>query len=749
MVSIKKPNAGGGWQAIRYTLKYGKEVGLVSMLKASASHNACKTCALGMGGQQGGMRNEAGRFPEVCKKSFQAMAADMRGRIARKFFDTYTLDQIRGFTPRELEALGRLAEPVVIEPGDTHYRTISWEEAYGIAAEGLRASTPERSFFYVSGRSSNEAGFLLQLFARAYGTNHVSNCSYYCHQASGVGLSDSIGTGTATVSLEDVEACDLLFLIGGNPASNHPRLMTSLMKMRRRGGHVVVVNPLREVGLERFRVPSNPASMLLGSEIASLYVQPRIGGDIAFLVGVAKVLLDEDGLDQAYIDRFTEGFEAVEELVRDTPWEKIVSDSGVPEAQIRQAAEMYRKADKAIFAWTMGITHHEHGVQNVQWIVNLALARGMVGKPGAGVMPIRGHSNVQGMGTVGVSPSLTRAALDGLREIGVEPPAFQGHDTLSALEASSRGEMDFALCLGGNLFGASPDADFVRVGMSNLKTVVYLSTTLNTGHFHGMGRRTLILPVLARDEETQSTTQESMFNFVRLSDGGIRRFEGPRSEVEVLTELALRALPERPLLDWSVLRDHDQIRKLIARLVPKLAEIESIGQTRQEFHVPGRVLHEPSFATEGGKARFRAHPIPGGPNIGSHQLRLMTVRSEGQFNTVVYEEEDIYRGQERRDVVLMNARDMARMNLLPNQPVCVRSAAGQVPRVLARCADVAEGSAVMYFPEANVLVPRDVDPRSKTPAYKCVIVTIEPSNAPERAGVTDMAAKNPRRLNAC
>jgi molybdopterin-dependent oxidoreductase alpha subunit len=722
---MRKLTSGGGWQAIRYALRKGKEVGYLRFWRAMRSKNACKTCALGMGGQLGGMRNEAGRFPEVCKKSLQAMAADMRGRIEPMFFETYSLAQLKELTSRELEMLGRLTQPVMAGPGDTHYRVVTWDEAFDHIAGSLRQTEPERSFFYSSGRSSNEAGFLMQLFARAYGTNHVNNCSYYCHQASGVGLKESIGSGTATVALEDLENCDLLFLIGGNPASNHPRLMTSLMKLRRRGGQVIVINPVRELGLNSFKVPSSIRSMLQGSSIASMYVQPTIGGDIALFAGIAKILIEKRQVDEGFIEAATENYAALEQYTGSLTWEQIERSSGVSKQTIEAVAGKYLESERAIFAWTMGITHHEHGVENVQWIVNLALLRGMVGKAGAGLMPIRGHSNVQGLGTIGVTPAISKAALDGLQSLGVQAPTFQGHDTMAAMEACGRGVIDFAFCLGGNLYGSNPDANFAATALGQVRTVVYLSTTMNTGHVHGSGGTTIILPVKARDEEHESTTQESMFNYVRLSDGGPTRFLGTKSEVDVMTEIAYRTLGSGGPLDWQALRSHDEIRKLIARLVPNLEEIENIGQTKHEFHIPGRVLRVPKFHTPTGKASFRPHPLPELPRLESNQLRLMTIRSEGQFNTVVYEEEDIYRGQDRRDIILISEVDMQRLGLEPDQRVNVSSSAGTLYHILVRPFDITAGCAAMYYPEANVLVTRAVDPRSKTPSFKSVIVTLE------------------------
>lgn len=744
---MKKVSSGGGWQAIHYTFRKAREVGALPLWRAMRSRNACKTCAYGMGGQRGGMVNEEGRFPEVCKKSLQAMAADMRGRIEPRFFERYTLDELAGLTPRELEACGRLAEPLMAGPGDDHFRPVAWPDVLRSIGESLRGTDPERMFFYASGRSSNEAGFVLQLLARALGTNHVSNCSYYCHQASGVGLREAIGTSTATVDLHDLGRADLVFLIGGNPASNHPRLMSALARLRRRGGHVIVINPLREVGLVEFRVPSNLRSMLLGSPIASLYLQPRIGGDIALMVGIAKHLLATGQIDRDFIEYHTEGFPAIESFVARTPWNEIERGCGVDRSEIEAAADLYAKSEHAIFAWTMGITHHVHGVENVRWIANLALLRGMVGKPGAGLMPIRGHSNVQGLGSVGVAPAPARAALEGLEALGVTPPRGEGRDTLAALEAAGQGEVDFALCLGGNLFGASPDSEFAARAFEKIETVVYLSTTLNTGHVRGRGRTTVILPVRARDEEDQPTTQESMFNFVRVSDGGTPRLQGPKSEVDVLATLGQEALGVDPI-DWSNLRSHAEVRRLIARLVPAYSEVEEVDRTKKEFYLPGRILHTSTFPRENGRAEFRPCPIPDfGPGEG--RLMMMTLRSEGQFNTVVYEEEDLYRGQERRDVILMNASDIERLGLRENDVVRVESEVGAMDGLLVREAPIAAGCAAMYYPEANVLVPRLVDPASHTPTFKAVPIRVVASerSAEERESEPRAARRN--RLNSC
>jgi molybdopterin-dependent oxidoreductase alpha subunit len=733
---MKAVTSGGGWKAIRYTFRTANRVGWLALWRAMRTRNACKTCALGMGGQMGGMVNEAGHFPEVCKKSLQAMAADMQNRISPEFFARYSIAQLRTLSPRELEACGRLVDPIYAGPGETHYRVITWEEALRGLTARLKTSGPERSFFYASGRSSNEAGFLLQLFARAFGTNDVNNCSFYCHQASGVGLASSLGTGTATVQLEDVEGSDLFILIGGNPASNHPRLLRSLMAIRRRGGQVIVINPAKEVGLVSFHVPSDPWSLMFGTRIASAYVQPHIGGDLALLTGIAKHVLARSGEDRSFVDQHTQGFADFARQVEATPWDDIERGSGVSRETTTGIAETYMSARNAVIGWTMGITHHLHGVENVQMIANLALLRGMIGRPHAGLMPIRGHSNVQGMGSMAVTPQLTQAVLRRFEQrLGLRVPQARGLDTMACMEACGRGEMQTAVCLGGNLYGSNPDSAFAASALGKLESIAYLSTSLNTGHAWGTARETLVLPVLPRDEEAQATTQESMFSYVRLSEGGRARYPGPRSEVSVLAALGRGVLGDDGPVKWSELESHQRIRALIADLIPGLEPLAEIDRTGREFHIPGRRLDTPRFPTESGKARFHAIALPRPAAAGERGLRLMTVRSEGQFNTVVYEDEDLYRGQERRDVILINPLDIERLGLLADQRVTVRSQAGELRGQLVRPFDVRQGNAVMYYPEANLLVPRAVDPRSKTPAFKSVLVEVVPETRSGPAGV--------------
>jgi molybdopterin-dependent oxidoreductase alpha subunit len=747
---MRRVQSGGGWPAIRYTFSKAREAGgLWKLWKAMRSKNACKTCALGMGGQQGGMANERGIFPEVCKKSLQAMVADMQGAVKPEFFQTYSIPQLQSFSPRELETSGRLTQPVIHRRGENYYQPISWDDAFARIISKLKSPVaitsrdngthvressvsaapvmPSETFWYFSGRSSNEAGFLLQVFARVFGTNNVNNCSFYCHQASGVGLNSVLGTGTATLVLEDIEHSDLVFIIGGNPASNHPRLMSTLKNLRRKGGHVVVINPIVETGLVNFSVPSDPFSLMFGSKIASLYVQPHIGGDLALISGVAKRIVEMNAHDESFLTSYCDHWPALKAQLASLDWNEIYRKSGVDADAIQAIATRYAAAENVVFTWTMGITHHIYGVENVEAIANLALLRGMVGRPNAGLLPIRGHSNVQGIGSMGVTPKLKEAIFDSLEShFGLKLPTTAGLDTLGCMEAANKKELKFGFCLGGNLYGSNPDATFAEQALGELELLVYLNTTLNTGHAHGLAQETIILPVLARDEEPQATTQESMFNYIRLSDGGPARHVGPKSEIEVIATIASGVLGNDGPIDWESMRNTNRIREAIAKVVPGFDKIKDIGETKKEFQLDGRTFHTPQFPTKNGKAQLKVHELP--ELMGSSdELRLMTIRSEGQFNTVVYEDYDLYRGIEGRFVILLHPEDIARFALCDGQAIVVRSGTGEMTNIIVTSfPKIRPGNAAMYYPECNVLVPRSVDPRSKTPAFKSILVTIEP-----------------------
>lgn len=717
---------GGGTKKVLYTLRSVQRLGLKNAAKALTSHNACKACGLGMGGQLGGMTNELGEFPSVCNKSVQAQLTDVQPPIPLEVFD-HPLDELRELDGHELEHLGRLGTPLHKAVGSDRYTPVTWQSALEIAAARLAAVDPNRTFFYSSGRSSNEAGFVLQLLARLYGTNNVNNCSYYCHQATGVALDETIGTGTATVELKDLALSDLIFVIGANPASNHPRFIHQLKACRDRGGDVVVVNPAREPGLVRFAVPKSVKSMIAGGTyIASDYLQPRIGTDIALLKGLAKAVLEMGAVATDFVAQHTTGYDAFEADLRSTSWSDLTACCGVAREHVERVARRYADAHHAVFAWGMGMTHHLHGVTNIEQISNLALQRGMIGKPGAGLLPLRGHSNVQGIGTIGVKPVLPEDVFARMeRELGVILPRTTGMDTMAGMQAADRGEIDAAVVMGGNLYAANPDSTWAERALDRIGCKIFLTTTLNRGHICGVaGGESLVLPVTARDEERQPTTQESMFNYVRLSDGGIDRLDGVRPEVDVLSDIALRLLPDCPF-DFGTFKTHRRIREAIAHIVPGMEDLESIDVAKREFHVRGRLLHTPEFHTADGRARFRVAPLPDGARTKDAPFMLSTVRSEGQFNSIVYEYEDSYRLNRDRWVVMMNPNDMAERRLGDGDTVTLVSAQGRMRDVRVRAFDLPRGDLMAYFPEANVLTSSAVDPRSKTPAFKSTPVWIE------------------------
>ena len=720
---------GGGVKKVLYTLQTVQRIGVGRAAKALGAKNACKACAYGMGGQMGGMVNEEGEFPSVCNKSVQAQSTDIQPAIPDEIF-AHSLDELRELDARELEHLGRLGAPIYKKQGSERFRPIGWDEALDIAGARLRAIEPDRTFFYSSGRSSNEAGFLFQLLARVYGTNNVTNCSYYCHQATSVALAETIGTGTATVELADLDKADLIFVIGANPSSNHPRFIHKLKACRDRGGEVIVINPAREPGLVKFAVPKSPSSLISGgSEIASVYLQPKIGGDIALFKGLAKAVIEAGSEDRAFIDQYGAGFAEFAADLASLAWTEIEAQSGVAEEAIRHAAGVYGRASSAVFAWGMGMTHHVHGVENIEYISNLALLRGMIGRPGRGLLPLRGHSNVQGIGTIGVKPVLADEIIARIETaFDVSLPARQGLDTMASMEAAARGEIDGAVLMGGNLFAANPDSAWAEDALSRIGFRLSLTTTLNSGHLAAADKtENLILPVTARDEEWQPTTQESMFNFVRLSDGGIKRLPGVRPETDILADLGARIAPDCGI-DFAAFKGHRKIREAIAEIVPGMEALADIDVAKREFHIANRIVHEPVFNTPSGKAHFCVRPTPDQTSDAA-PFTLTTMRSEGQFNSIVYEHRDSYRGTDTRWSILMNREDIAELGLAEGGRADVRSAQGQMRNVKVFSFDVPRGAVMAYYPEANVLTAAVVDPRSKTPGFKSTPVTVSPAGA--------------------
>ena len=730
-IPTQKKFTAGGFKAMRYVMSCAQKVGANKLSEAVRSKNTCKACAFGTGGQRGGLHNEFSDRIEICNKNIQAQTSDIRQPIPVQIFEENSINELKALSPKQLEDLGRLATPLYKEKNANYFESISYAEAYRIIKLRLQGSDPTRSFFYASGRSSNEAAFILQLMARAYGCNHINNCSYYCHQASGVGLNASLGTGTSTIQYADLHKADLIFVVGANPASNHPRFVKVLLECRQRGGNVVVINPSKEAGLVRFASPANFKSMIAGgNEVASQFLQPHIGGDAALLAGIAKQLISQGEIDTDYINRYCSDFDEYKDFVNSLTWPIIERESGVKRQEIETASSLYQSSSKTIFTWGMGLTHHKNGTENIESIVNLALLRGMIGGEGKGLLPLRGHSNVQGVGSMGFTPKLKSQVFDSIeRKYSIDLPKYEGMDTLACIQAAAKGAIDFALLLGGNLYAANPDTKFSKKALDSIPFKVMINSTLNETHLNGIDGENIILPVRVRDEEKQPTTQESMFNFLRMSDGGIDRINSLCSEVEIITSIASEITKESTL-DFSVFREHKNIRNAIAELVPGFESLRNIDKTKQEFHISNRYFSKPKFKTVSGKANFK---IPRHTNWqrrrnkpkNSQTFFLTSVRSEGQFNTIIYTEEDTYRRQKNRRVLFINPQDLKMLNLKEDDLVSVSNEVGKMENLALKEFDIRPGNVMTYFPEANVLVSQDVDIRSKTPSFKSVIVNLQ------------------------
>ncbi|HMY38505.1 MAG TPA: FdhF/YdeP family oxidoreductase, partial [Marinagarivorans sp.] len=666
---------GGGFHALHSVLHYAWQIGPFKLWQSLRSKNACKACAFGTGGQNGGLKNEAARSFEVCNKNIQAHTSDIRPGIPAQYFLQTPISAMARLSGKKMEALGRLTLPLYKPAGAKHYSPLSVDEAINLAASRLKAIKPERSFFYASGRSSNEAAFALQLLARLYGTNHINNCSYYCHQASGVGLKACLGTSTATVTFEDLNLADCIFVWGANPASNHPRFVKLLLQARRRGVKVVVINPAQEAGLLRFASPSDWRSMLAGgSQVSSLYIQPHLGGDSALMAAMAKLLIEQNALNEGFIANYTEGFDEFKTAISALNWDDLIAQAGVSYEQIKTLVNLYQNSERCIFAWSMGLTHHTQGVGNIEGLAALALLRGQIGKPGAGLLPLRGHSNIQGTGSMGFTPQLQASTLAALeQQLGFNLTQAAGLDSMACMQAAHDGQMDALVGLGGNLWAANPDTAFTREALNRIGFKCFLTTTLNHSHVEGIDGEVVIFPVRARDEEAAPTSQESMFNFVRLSDGGIERFPQLLSEIDIIARIG-QQLINAAQFDFGLLKNPKTLRQWIAKVIPGYQALAKVDENKQEFTVGGRILHSPEFATASGKAQFKFSPLP----IYEAGYRLTSVRSEGQFNSIIYHEQDAYREQTERWVVMMHPEDMAKEGLKENQTINLTTATGSM-----------------------------------------------------------------------
>lgn len=733
-----------GLEAVISSLRYvAKQTGIVRGLEVLRDVNQtdgfdCPSCAW--------PDPEHRSVVEFCENGARAVADEAtRRRVTPEFFARHPISDLLSRSDVWLNAQGRITHPMVRREGSDRYEPISWDEAIDLVAEHLRElDDPNRAVFYTSGRTSNEAAFLYQLFVRSFGTNNMPDCSNMCHESSGTGLSQVVGVGKGTVLLSDFERADAIFVIGQNPGTNHPRMLSTLRAAKRRGAKIVTINPIREAALLRFRHPQHPTEWVgPGTEISDLYLQVRIGGDIALLTGIMKAMLEAERrapgtvFDHDFIQAYTEGYDALVEHLDATPWLTILEQSGVPEDAIRKAAAIAIASKATIACWAMGITQHEHGVANVQTIVDFLLLRGMIGKPGAGACPVRGHSNVQGDRTMGIWEKVPAWAERLEERFGLSFPRDHGYDTVGAILAMERGDVDVFVGLGGNFLSAAPDTDRTAAALANTRLSVQISTKLNRSHLV-TGRTALILPVLGRTERDERegklrfVTVENSMGIVHASRGTL-----PPASPHLLPEPVLVARLARAVLGadhpvpWETYaEDYDAIRDLIEATVPGFDDMNRRVRQPGGFVLPNAARGR-RFETDRGKAIFTVHPIPE-IRLAADEFLMATIRAHDQFNTTIYDEDDRYRGvRGGRYVVFVPPADLARLGIEPMQRVRIESTYRGTTRAVegfvAVPYDLPPRCCATYFPEANPLVPVEHHAwGSRTPASKSIRVRLLP-----------------------
>ena len=688
------------------------------------------------------------RLGEFCENGAKAVAEEAtKKRVTPEFFQQHSVVELSEQSDYWLGKQGRLTHPMVLREGSTHYEPITWDGAFELIGSHLKElDSPDQAAFYTSGRTSNEAAFLYQLFGRAFGTNNFPDCSNMCHESSGVALSEVIGIGKGTVTLADFYEAQVVIVIGQNPGTNHPRMLTALQKAKRKGCKIIHINPLPETGLKRFKHPQEVFRWLQGgTALSDQFLQVRINGDVALLKGIMKALVEGDAerggtvLDHAFINNHTEGFtEFLADLDKED-WEIIIRESGVSREEIEQAAKALFATERIIVCWAMGLTQHKNAVANIQSCVNLLLMKGSIGKPGAGACPVRGHSNVQGDRTVGITPNPKPAFLDALEHnFGISAPRSPGLDTVDAIHAMHAGKVNTFIALGGNFLSATPDTLFTAEALQACDLTVQISTKLNRSHLI-TGKQALILPCLGRTEidvqqgGEQVVSVENSMGVVHLSKGQITpASEHLLSEIDIVSRLAMVTLSPSERMPWDAwTANYDLIRDSIEATLPGFTSYNERVRQPNGFYLPNGP-REGNFKTDTGKAKFTTHAIPE-LQLAENQYMMMTIRSHDQYNTTIYGLDDRYRGLKgERRVVLMHPDDMATENLSEKQVVHLYSVfkkkVRKAPSFYVVPFPIARGCVATYFPEANVLIPiHSVADRSNTPTSKSVAITIIPA----------------------
>ncbi len=692
--------------------------------------------------------DERSKLGEYCENGIKAIAEERSKKtINAEFFAQHSVAELSNLSDFDLGKSGRLLEPMVLNEGASHYEPITWRDAFEMIGQELKnLPTPDQAIFYTSGRTSNEAAYLYQLFVRAYGTNNLPDCSNMCHESSGVGLSETVGIGKGSVTLEDIHQAEVLMIMGQNPGTNHPRMLSAVEKCKENGGEVITVNPLPEAGLIKYTDPQSPKRMLTnGIEITDLFLPVRINGDVAFLKALmfelVKMDFENSGqfIDYEFIEEYTEGYEAFVTAIRNIDYMACLKQCGLEAKQVRKAAQMIARKEKIIICWAMGLTQHENGVDNIKEIVNLLLMKGAIGKPGAGTCPVRGHSNVQGDRTMGIWEAPKPAFLDKLDEVhDIKSPRKHGYAVVPAINAMHEGKAKVFFAMGGNFLSATPDTHYTAEALQKCDLTVHVSTKLNRSHLvHG--KRALILPCLGRtDKDIQNGIEqfvscENSMGVVQSSKGVLNPpSDQLLSEVQIIAQLAEVTI-ENSHIDWTgMANNYDNIRAAIERVIPGFKDYNDRVREPGGFYLPNGA-RDRNFKTDTGKAKFSVVDTP------SHKEKddefiMMTIRSHDQYNTTIYGLNDRYRGiHNERRVVLMNESDMKSMGLNKRDVVNLTSEYNGVTRradqFLVVPYPIPERNVATYFPEANPLVPIDsFAKKSLTPASKRVVIKIEKAN---------------------
>ena len=675
---------------------------------------------------------------EFCENGAKAVADEaMKDKVNPNFFERYNVQTLHKKSDHWLNKQGRISHPMILKPGSSNYVPIQWKEAFDLISESIKSmDQPERGAYYTSGRTSNEAAFLYQALVRSLGTNNLPDCSNMCHESSGKALGSTIGIGKGTVHLEDFNKSDLILVVGQNPGTNHPRMLTALRDAKRNGSKIVNINPLPETGLSRFKHPQEYMEMdLTSTQLSDMHLQVKIGGDAALFQGVIKHLLDTNNYDTRFIEEYTIQFEQLKLHMEDFSWDQVIQDSGISKKQIIQFAEMCANSNATIACWAMGLTQHRNGVSVIQEVVNLLLLGGHIGRAGAGVCPVRGHSNVQGDRTVGIWEAPSEAFLETMEKgLGFDLPKEHGYDVVESIHAMEKGIVDVFICMGGNFLSATPDTRRTAKAIQNIGLTVQISTKLNRSHLI-TGKSALILPVLGRTEidiqnsKKQFVTVENSMGVVHRSEGKLKPTSPTlMSEPSIVAELGQRLVPEN--LSWNTLtQDYDAIRDLMSDSLRGFENYNERVRQDNGFLLPNPPRDKLEFDTPSGKAAFSMNPLPD-VSVKSNEYVLMTMRSHDQYNTTIYGLHDRYRGiHGNRRVVLMNSLDMAENGLKTRDVIHLSSSfegtLRQSNNWIVVAYDIPKGNMAAYFPEANELVPLDsVAEKSNTPTSKWIVVSL-------------------------